>query len=76
MPNKDEVTLAVLGTKMDAMAEKVDALHLTIVGNGQPGLKTEVALLKQRQTIRDWILGTVLVPLALAIISWGLGLIF
>lgn len=76
MPKTDPVTLAVLGAKMDSMQEKLDAVHHTVCGNGQPGLKVEVALLKQRQRIRDWIYGTVLVPLALTVLGWALSLLF
>jgi hypothetical protein len=75
MPNSsDEVTLAVLGQKMDALTEKVNELHHTVCGNGKPGLKIEVDRLNERQKIRDWILGTVLVPLALTVIGYLLNL--
>ena len=72
----DEVTLAVLGEKLDHLTEKVTELHHTVCGNGKPGLKIEVDRLNQRQKIRDWVLGSVLVPLVLTVIGGILSLIF
>jgi hypothetical protein len=72
---KTEVTLAVLGERLDNLAEDVKDIKHTVCGNGKPGLKMEVDRLNQRQKIRDWILGTVLVPLALTVVGWALGLL-
>lgn len=76
MPAKAEVTLAVLGEKVDNLTEKVTAIHHTVCGNGKNGLVIEVDRLKQRQRIRDWVLGTVLVPLVLTIIGAVLSMVF
>jgi hypothetical protein len=73
---KDVVTLAVLGEKMDNLTDKVNELHHTVCGNGKPGLKIEVDRLNQRQKIRDWILGSVLIPLVLTVIGGILTWVF
>ncbi len=74
MTSKEQ--LAAIAVHIETMQKQVEELHHTICGNGQPGLKIEVDRLKQRQKIRDWVMGTVLVPLALTVIGYFLTLVF
>lgn len=71
-----KITLAVLDTKLDHLTEQVDALHHTVCGNGKEGLVIEVDRLKQRQYIRDWVIGSILVPLIATVIGTIIAMVF
>lgn len=44
---KYEIEIALLGSKMDTLIESHEKLTGLIIGNGVPGIKTEIAIAKE-----------------------------
>jgi hypothetical protein len=46
------VRLVIIESLTASMISKVDEIHKCLIGNGHPGLKTDVALLQQKEIER------------------------